>query len=131
MKTAWFGTAVLAAAIAAPVGMTPARAFAAAPAAAWHQDQDQNRTWGQAPDSYRDVQRRGYQEGIEAARRDAESGHHRDADDHDVYKHPPVDRRDRSAFRDAFRQGYSDGMRHMNDNGSRRHHDDDDNPHQK
>jgi hypothetical protein len=84
------------------------------PSAAQYQDQDRDRDWDRAPDSYRDdAQRRGFHEGIEAARRDFADHRHADADDHQVYKHPPVDERDRRAFREGFSEGYRRAMDHM------------------
>lgn len=83
----------------------------------------QDRDWDRAPDEYRDAQRHGFHEGVEAARRDFADRRHADADDHEVYKHPPVEggeaRRD---FREGFKEGYHRAMDHMR-------HDRDDQPH--
>ena len=85
------------------------------------QDHDQDRDrWDEPPSEYRDAERRGFHEGVEAARHDVSEHRHADADDHQMYKHPPVDRDDRSAFREGFREGYRRAMEHM-----RRDHDDD------
>ena len=96
------------------------------------QYQDRDRDWDRAPDQYRDPQRQGFREGVEAARRDFMNHRHADADDHQVYKHPPVDERDRGEFRDGFKEGYRRAMDHMKrDRNYDRDRDrrDDDQPH--
>ncbi len=131
MDMKWIATAALTASLAAPAGFTIAAHAAPAPAAfGQYQDgqyQNQDPNWQQPPDDYRDAQRQGFHEGIEAAQRDWNDRRHRDADDHEMYRHPPVDREFVRDFRDGFRHGYSEAMHHMRD-GYRRHHDDDEHP---
>lgn len=51
---------------------------------------------------------------MEAARRDLQSGRHPDADDHEIYKRPPVEGDDaRRDFRQGFKEGYHRAMEHM------------------
>jgi len=120
MKLKWIGVSVLGLSLgfvsqgikanaAAPNGKTAVSAA---------QDRDD---WDRPPEDFqRDVQRRGFHEGIEAARHDVEHHRRADADDHDAYRHPPVPRGDRDAYRDAFRRGYERAMQHlMADNGPR------------
>lgn len=126
MKTKLIPTAALALGLAVPGGFLAVHAHAAAPNGATPaavQDHDQDRDWQRAPNEYNDAQQRGYHDGIEAARHDAESRHRRDMDDHHMYKHPPVDREDRDRYREGFRRGYQAGMQHMM--GDRNHRDDD------
>jgi hypothetical protein len=113
MKTRWLSVAALTVSLAAPASMIAARANAAElpPAAPAYQD----RPWDQPPDEYRDVQRQGFHDGIESARRDWERHSGKDADDHDLYRHPPVDRQFAHDYRDAFKHGYSEAKRHMQD----------------
>lgn len=123
MKIKWLAPSLLALCVAAPGGLMakaspaqplPSAAQPALPGAGQYQDQDRDRDWDRAPDSYRDdAQRRGFHEGIEAARRDFADHRHADADDHQVYKHPPVDEHDRRAFREGFSEGYRRAMDHM------------------
>ena len=118
MRTKWFAIAALTAGLAAPAGIA-ARAHAAAlPAGAYGFAQD--RQWDQAPDDYRDAKRQGFHDGIEAARRDMDRHSHKDADDHEMYRHPRVSRDLVSDYREGFKRGYSDAMHHMSDE----HHDD-------
>lgn len=113
MKIVWLSIPALALCIAAPATVK-ASAYEAQPTPKLAQYQDQDRDWDRPPDSYRDAQRRGFHEGMEAARRDFQDGHHRDADDHDVYKHPPVEGDDaRREFREGFKEGYHRAMEHM------------------
>lgn len=111
-------TAALGIALAVPAGMMCTTRLAAQPAQAY-----QERPWDQAPDDYRDAQRQGFRDGIEAARHDWEGRHHRDADDHDRYKHPPVPREFRNDYRDGFKHGYSEATHHMKDMRDEDRHD--------
>ena len=122
MKMHWFSTAALTAALALPVGMATVAHAAPQPAAPGYY---QERPWDQAPDDYRDAQREGFRDGIEAARNDYQNRSHRDADDHDRYRRPPVDRQFVNDYRNAFREGYSRAMHHMRDE---RHDRDDEHP---
>ena len=130
----WFAPSLLALCVAS-TGAVKASAHEALPNAipaissALSQDHDRDRDrWDQAPDGYRDAQQRGYHEGVEAARHDFSEHRHADADDRQMYKHPPVEggeaRRD---FREGFREGYHRAMDHMTREGI--DHDHDDHPH--
>ena len=113
MKITWFSIPALALCIAAPAAIK-ASAHEAQPLPAATQYQDQDRDWDRAPEGYRDPQRQGFHEGLEAARQDYADHRHADADDHRMYKHPPVEgdeaRRD---FREGFKEGYHRAMEHM------------------
>jgi hypothetical protein len=121
MKMQWFSIAALTAALALSAGIATSAAAAAQPAPSGFY---QERPWDQPPNEYRDVQSQGFREGIEAARHDYDSHSRKDADDHDRYRHPPVDRRFADDYRNGFREGYSRAMQHMRDD----HHDHDDEP---
>jgi hypothetical protein len=132
MNIKWFSVPALALCIAAPGAIKAvAHEVQPAPSAAQYQDRDQDRDrdWDRSPDGYRDPQRQGFREGVEAARRDFANRRHADADDHDVYKHPPVDGRDRREFRDGFKEGYRRAMEHMRNDRNRDRDRDDDQPH--
>ncbi len=128
MKKNWLVISALAMGLAIPGGMLAAHAHAApingAASGVQDRDHNQDRDWQRAPDEYNDAQRRGFRDGIEAARRDAESHRRKDVDDHRMFKHPPVDREDRDRYREGFRRGYETAMQHMMGNGD--HHDRDD-----
>lgn len=113
MNIKWIAPSLLALCVACP-GVLKVKASEAPSLtkASLSQDQDRDR-WDQPPDAYRDAQRRGFHEGVEAARRDFADHRHADADDHDVYKHPPVDESARQDFREGFREGYHRAIDHL------------------
>lgn len=110
MKTKWLSAAAIAAALVLPAGMAAKAHAAAAPAAPGYY---QERPWDQPPDEYRDVQRQGFRDGIEAARRDFDQHTRKDVDDHERYRRPPVQGNMQTDYRDGFRHGYDMAMRHM------------------
>lgn len=87
MKLKWIVLSALALSLiwVSPAMMKAHAAVSATSAAAIAQDHD----WDQPPQDYRDVQRQGFHDGVEAARHDFERHRHADADDHERYKHPP------------------------------------------
>jgi hypothetical protein len=118
MTKTWFAVSALALSLGATSGGLAARAYAT-PAPSQGQYEGQGR-WDEPPSEYRDAQRQGFRDGIEAARDDFNNHRHRDADDHDRYKHPQIEREFVSDYRNAFREGYSRAMHHMRDE---EHHD--------
>ena len=117
----WFVPSLLALCVAS-AGALKASAHEAQPisgssfSSAVTQDQDRDRDrdrWDQAPSEYRDAQQRGFHEGVEAARHDYSEHRHADADDHEMYKHPPVEESARREFREGFREGYRRALEHM------------------
>jgi hypothetical protein len=107
-------------ALGATSGGIAAKAYAApapSPAAASYQEG----RWDEPPSEYREASRQGFHDGIEAARRDFETRSHKDADDHDRYRHPNVEREFVDDYRHAFREGYSRAMHHLKEE----RHDDD------
>ena len=121
MNIKWLSVPALALCIAAPATIKAAAQESPLPPSApqssatqsQDQYQDRDRDWDRTPDGYRDPQRQGFREGVEAARRDYMNHRHADADDHDVFKRPPVDRQDRGEFREGFKEGYRRAMDHM------------------
>ena len=118
MTKTWFAVYALALSLGATSGGMAARAYAT-PAPSQPQYEGQGR-WDEPPSEYRDAQRQGFHDGIEAAHNDFTNHRHRDADDHERYKHPQVERELVSDYRSAFREGYSRAMHHMKDE---EHHD--------
>lgn len=89
-----------------------ARRAAAAPAspepAAWGQE-----GWEIPPREFNEIQRRGFHDGVEGARRDY--GNHRDPnfENREEYRHPDLPRDAREVYRDAFRRGYQQAASHL------------------
>ncbi len=124
MRTTFLAVSALALSLGATSGGLVAKAHASA-SPAQPQYEGQGR-WDEAPSEYRDAQRMGFHDGIEAARRDFDHHSRKDADDHDEYRHPRVERELVNDYRSAFREGYARAKRHMRDEGR---HDDDDRDH--
>jgi hypothetical protein len=95
---------------------TLALALGASPflAAQYPQDRpDQGRGgWDAPPQEFRDVQRQGFHDGIEAARRDIRFRRQANAESHQEFRHPQVGRELRDDYRDGFRRGYSVAFAH-------------------
>lgn len=122
MTKTWFAAPALALALGATSGGIAMKAYA--PPAASPAVSSQEGRWDEPPSEYRDAQRQGFHDGVEAARHDFETRSHKDADDHDRYRHPQVEREFVDDYRHAFREGYSRAMHHMKEE----HHDRDDMP---
>jgi len=75
--------------------------------------------WDTPPREFRDIQRQGFHDGIEGARRDFD--HHRrpDVNNREEYRHPHVDRAAREDYREGYRRGYEVAMRHLMGDGPR------------
>lgn len=120
MKKRVLAIASLTVALAASAGWMSVKAYAAPltqPAAGLYQE----RSWEEPPGELREVQRQGFHDGISAARRDFERHSHKDADDHEAYRHPRVERSLREDYREGFRRGYEAAKNHMREE----HHDHD------
>jgi len=117
MRKTLLAVSALALSLGATSGGLAAKAHAS-PSPAQPQYEGQGR-WDEAPSEYRDAQRMGFRDGIEAARRDFDHHSRKDADDHDTYKHPRVERELVNDYRSAFREGYGRAMRHLKDEGRR------------
>jgi ribosome modulation factor len=66
--------------------------------------------WGIVLDALTDIQRRGYQEGMEGARRDFENHRRPDPNNRDEYRDPPVPPGLRDEYREGFRRGYEEAV---------------------
>lgn len=72
------------------------------------------RGWDAPPPDYEnDVRRRGFHDGIDAARFDFQNGRHMDFDDAQLYRRPPVPRNLRNDYRQAFSRGYQTAQQRM------------------
>jgi len=96
-----------------------------APAPGYTQDE---RGWDTPPSEFREVQREGYHDGIEGARKDYNEHRRPDVNNRDEYRHPHVERSAREDYREGFRRGYEQAMNHMMSYRDR-HHDHDDHDH--
>jgi len=69
--------------------------------------------WDTAPNEFNDVQRRGFHDGIEGARKDFENHRQPDVENRDEYRHPDLPPGLREAYREGFRRGYARAMSHL------------------
>ena len=69
--------------------------------------------WDVPPHEFREVQRKGFHDGIEGARKDFD--HHRapNVEGREEYRHPHVDAARRDDYREGFRRGYDAAMQHL------------------
>jgi len=69
--------------------------------------------WSEPPQELQGVERKGFHEGIEGARKDYENHRPPSVENRDEYRHPSVPHRDRDAYRAAFQRGYQVGVEHL------------------
>jgi hypothetical protein len=74
------------------------------------QDRDD---WQRPPNEWNDIQRRGFHDGIEGARKDFDNHRRPEVDNRDEYRHPDVPPPMWAAYREGFRRGYDVGMSHL------------------
>lgn len=65
-----------------------------------------------------DPERRGYHEGVEAARRDFQMQRRQDPDDHPEFRNPPLPPELAGEFREGFMRGYEVAISQLNGEGS-------------
>jgi hypothetical protein len=80
---------------------------------AQHYDHDQDRAWDTPPQEFRDIQRQGFHDGIEGARKDFDNHRRPDVNNRDEYRHPHVPESARSDYREGYRRGYEAAMDHL------------------
>jgi hypothetical protein len=69
--------------------------------------------WAQAPAEFKDVQRKGFHAGVQAAIKDYDKHREPDLERHKEYVHPKVDRSFVPDYRDGFKRGYNDALKHL------------------
>jgi len=75
-------------------------------------DHDRN-GWDAPPQEFRDMQRQGFQDGVQAGRRDFESQRPPNVARTQGFRHPPVRSNDRDEYREGFRRGYDAAFSHF------------------
>jgi hypothetical protein len=99
-------------------GLAMAQPYAA-PAPAF-QDHDRDRDWDTPPQEFRDIQRQGYHDGVEGARKDYDNHRRPDVKNRDEYRHPHVPDSAKADYREGFRRGYETAWDHLMHSGSQR-----------
>ncbi|HEY1987021.1 MAG TPA: hypothetical protein VGG85_16525 [Terracidiphilus sp.] len=69
--------------------------------------------WDAPPSEWQEIQRRGFHDGIEGARRDFGNHRNPNVNNREEYLHPDLPRELREPYREGFRRGYERGMSHL------------------
>jgi hypothetical protein len=101
-------------------GLVIAQPFAAPAPAFQDHDRDRDRDWDTPPQEFRDIQRQGYHDGVEGARKDYDNHRRPDVKNRDEYRHPHVPDSAKADYREGFRRGYETAWDHLMHSGSQR-----------
>src|ERR1700729_1343857 len=107
MRLNRFAVPILAISLATP-GFVIAQSYAS-PASGYGQPGG----WDAPPQEFKDIQRQGYHDGIEGARKDYDNHRRPDVNNRDEYRHPHVPSSAKADYREGFRQGYEAAMDHL------------------
>jgi hypothetical protein len=69
--------------------------------------------WDAPPAEFREIQREGFHDGIEGARKDFDNHRPPNVRNRDEFRHPHVPESARRDYREGFRRGYNVAMAHM------------------
>ena len=100
-------------------GFAMAQPFASPAPAFQDHDRDRDYNWNTPPQEFRDIQRQGYHDGIEGARKDYDNHRRPDVNNRDEYRHPHVPESARSDYREGYRRGYETAVDHLMHGGQR------------
>jgi hypothetical protein len=73
--------------------------------------------WDAPPQEFQDIQRQGFHDGIEGARKDFDNHRAPNVNNRDEYRHPHVPPSARHDYREGFRRGYQTAVAHMTNGG--------------
>jgi hypothetical protein len=79
------------------------------------------RSWDAPETGWNEMERRGFHDGIEGARKDFDNHRRPDVNNRDEYRHPDVPHEARNAYREGFRRGYDRGVSHLMDDRDHDH----------
>ena len=120
MKIHWLTYSLLALAVSA-TSATKVKAVSPAPPASGQINVQVGKGWETPPEEFREVQRQGYHDGIEGARRDYDQHRRPDVNNREEFRHPHVPASAREDYREGFRRGYENAMSHMMNDRDRDH----------
>ncbi len=69
--------------------------------------------WLQPPPEFKEMQRKGFHAGVQAAMKDYDKHRDPDLERHKEYVHPKVDRGFVPDYRDGYKRGYNDAFKHL------------------
>lgn len=93
--------------------VSAASSASSASAAAYAQEYDHHGDWDTPPAEFREVQREGFHDGVEGAKKDFDNHRTPDVSNREEYRHPKVSHADRADYREGFRRGYEMAMTHL------------------
>lgn len=110
MKLRWVAACAVLLVFALAVAQSPAEA---APTEEGTSPAQLQMPWDQPPPEFKEVQRKGFDDGVKAAINDYD--HHRSPEygRRKEYRHPHVSRSLQEDYRKGFEKGYDDGYRHI------------------
>src|ERR1035437_9481176 len=76
-----------------------------------HPDHDRG-GWDAPPQEFREIQRRGFHDGLEAAHRDFDNHNPPNIEEKREFRHPQVSDEFQNDYRDGFRRGYNMAFSH-------------------
>jgi hypothetical protein len=121
MRIKWIAISMITVALCAP-SVTKVKAQGFVPPAEFSYEQEPG-AWDAPPSEFREIQRQGYHDGIEGARKDYDNHRRPDVNNRDEYRHPHVEESAREDYREGYRRGYEKAMEHlMNVHDDRDHH---------
>lgn len=109
MRLTWTISSMLAISLGYPVLAVPNAWSARLPAVTQYQEGG----WDAPPPEFREVQRKGFHDGIEGARKDFDNHRPPSVNNREEYRHPHVDPAMREDYREGFRRGYEAAVRHL------------------
>src|SRR3984893_17355897 len=98
-------------------GFATAQPFSAPAAAIQDHDRDHDHDWNLPTQEFREIQQKGYHDGIEGARKDYDNHRRPDVNNRDEYRHPHVPESARADYREGYRRGYETAMDHLMHSG--------------
>ena len=69
--------------------------------------------WEIPPGEFNEIQRRGFHDGVEGARKDYDNHRRPDVENRQEYRHPDLPPDAREAYRDGYRRGYQQAASHL------------------
>jgi hypothetical protein len=69
--------------------------------------------WDAPPAEFREIQRQGFHDGVEGARKDYDNHRYPNVNNRAEYRHPHVPPSARDDYREGFRRGYDVAMNHL------------------
>jgi len=95
------------------VGLLSTRAYAAPQGPTPASYDQEHGDWDAIPAEFREIQRKGFQDGIKNARKDFDNNRWPDAYNCGKYRHPHLSRSAWADYREGFRRGYDQAVQHL------------------